>query len=106
MMFFCIGIQVLSIVSIWVLLWRRNVARSAKLESSDVPQGFELGLQDVTDKLNPYFKVSASKNPKLTRRHADQNFCSMCISFHKSQACQIAYQQFHHQSLLLAELSI
>ncbi|KAF2163960.1 hypothetical protein M409DRAFT_68203 [Zasmidium cellare ATCC 36951] len=56
MMFFCIGIQVLSIGGLWVLLWRRNVSRRKLNATNDRSAGYELGFQDVTDKANKYFE--------------------------------------------------
>lgn len=58
MMFFCIGVQVLSIVGLWMLLWRRNQSRAAMRTEENVARGRELGFQDVTDLKNPYFMVS------------------------------------------------
>lgn len=56
MMFFCIGVQVLSICGIWVLLWMRNKKRGEA--QTDTMAGYDLGLSDVTDRKNPHFKVS------------------------------------------------
>ncbi|KAJ4368343.1 hypothetical protein N0V83_006699 [Neocucurbitaria cava] len=57
MMFFCIGVQVLSIVGLWVLLWMRNKSRaSANVSEQDVIEGYENGFRDLTDKENVHFK--------------------------------------------------
>ena len=57
MMFFCIGVQVLSIVGLWVLLWTRNRSRAtANLSERDVIEGYENGFRDLTDKENVHFK--------------------------------------------------
>lgn len=67
MMFFCIGVQVICIVGLWLLLQRRNAARKGK---RTVHGGLDLGLNDVTDLKNPNFKVSginqARAGPRLT----------------------------------------
>lgn len=55
-MFFCIGVQVLSICGTWVLLWMRNKKRGEA--QTDTMAGYNLGLSDVTDRKNPHFKVS------------------------------------------------
>ena len=57
MMFFCIGVQVLCISGIWLLLWRRNAASKHLRTVENAMQARELGLQDVTDRKNPYFEV-------------------------------------------------
>ncbi|CAK4033220.1 major facilitator superfamily transporter [Lecanosticta acicola] len=54
MMFFCIGIQVLSICGIWALLWIRN--RKRRHAQVDSTAGYQLGLEDVTDRKNPHFE--------------------------------------------------
>lgn len=59
MMFFCIGVQALSIVGIWVLLWSRNRSRG-ELTEADVVQAYENGFKDLTDKQNMHFRVSLS----------------------------------------------
>ncbi|CAO2654934.1 Nn.00g116670.m01.CDS01 [Neocucurbitaria sp. VM-36] len=57
MMFFCIGLQVLSIVGLWVLLWMRNRSRaSANVSERDVIEGYENGFRDLTDLENVHFK--------------------------------------------------
>lgn len=67
MMFFCIGVQVICIVGLWLLLQRRNAARKG---ARTVDGGSDLGLNDVTDLENPDFKVSgnnrARAGPRLT----------------------------------------
>jgi hypothetical protein len=57
MMFFCIGIQVLSIVAIWILFWQRNKSRaSATITERDAIEGYENGFKDLTDLENVHFK--------------------------------------------------
>ncbi|QDS73757.1 hypothetical protein FKW77_005089 [Venturia effusa] len=58
MMFFCVGVQVLSIGGIWVLLWRRNRERDAMSTSGEENEmeGFEMGLKDATDLQNKHFR--------------------------------------------------
>lgn len=73
MMFFCIGVQVLCLVGIWILLWLRNKNRQIMIEgigSDDElnSSGYERAFLDETDLENPYFKVCSSyyhiyKNP-------------------------------------------
>ncbi|KAK5127654.1 hypothetical protein LTR85_006995 [Meristemomyces frigidus] len=60
MMFFCIGIQVLSIVGLWVLLWRRNVNRRSMTGNgeSELSEGYEMGFRDMTDKENIHFRTA------------------------------------------------
>lgn len=58
MMFFCIGIQVIAICSIWALLWKRNAARRKITGGQDTVEGYANGFKDVTDKENTFFKVS------------------------------------------------
>lgn len=63
MMFFCIAVQVLCLVGIWVLLWNRNRQRKTVIQGTSIGerdgQGYKRGLLDETDHENPYFKVSA-----------------------------------------------
>jgi hypothetical protein len=57
MMFFCIGVQVLSIGGMWALLVHRNKTR-ALLDSSErgVLEGYENGFRDMTDLENLHFR--------------------------------------------------
>lgn len=55
MMFFCVGVQVLSILGIMLVLWRRNNARK-QYWAENSPTGHDLGLMDMTDRGNKYFK--------------------------------------------------
>lgn len=62
MMFFCIALQVICLVGIWVLLWFRNRTRKALTEGlspeeDSGAQGYERAFLDETDLQNPYFKV-------------------------------------------------
>jgi MFS transporter, ACS family, allantoate permease len=64
MMFFCIGVQVVSLVGIWLLLWNRNRKRKSLQDSLNSQENSELdayerGFLDETDRENPYFKVSS-----------------------------------------------
>ncbi|KAJ3537197.1 hypothetical protein NM208_g6418 [Fusarium decemcellulare] len=58
MMLFCVGVQILCLVSLWVLFWFRN--RSRRDEHQNTPenevQAHERGLADETDQQNRYFK--------------------------------------------------
>jgi len=56
MMFFCVGIQVLSICGIWVLLWLRNKSRRATQIESDEIEAYEDGFRDLTDFQNKHFR--------------------------------------------------
>ncbi|KAH8901569.1 major facilitator superfamily transporter [Thozetella sp. PMI_491] len=61
MMFFCIAVQVFSLVGLWVLFWHRNKKRMAVitgLEGGQDPSTdeYDRGLLDETDLENPYFK--------------------------------------------------
>ncbi|KAI7095408.1 allantoate permease [Hortaea werneckii] len=57
MMFFCVGIQVLSICGIWFVLWRRNARRGQILGGEQSPaEGYEMGFRDMTDKENIHFR--------------------------------------------------
>ncbi|KAE9989605.1 hypothetical protein EG327_002482 [Venturia inaequalis] len=62
MMFFCVGVQVLSIGGIWFLLWKRNRERDAGEKDGvdngvdNMVEGFEMGLQDMTDLQNKHFR--------------------------------------------------
>lgn len=56
MMFFCIGIQVLSISSIWLLLLHRNKSRAANLSEREILEGYENGFRDMTDLENIHFR--------------------------------------------------
>jgi MFS transporter, ACS family, allantoate permease len=60
MMFFCIGVQVLSLVGIWTLLWFRNRSRRAlhaDMQTADLHVlAYERGLMDETDLQNKYFE--------------------------------------------------
>ncbi|KAF7528440.1 hypothetical protein G7054_g10138 [Neopestalotiopsis clavispora] len=59
-MFFCIAVQVLCLVGIWVLLWNRNRQRKTVIQGTSIgerdAQGYKRGLLDETDLENPYFK--------------------------------------------------
>lgn len=56
MMFFCVGVQVLSICGIGALLWWRNRCRErVRVEGDDV-RGFENGFKDLTDLQNKQFR--------------------------------------------------
>lgn len=63
MMFFCVGVQVLAIGGIWSLLWKRNRERDGLIGNGvdDEVEGFEMGLKDMTDLQNRYFRVSLVK---------------------------------------------
>jgi len=55
MMLFCVVVQVLCIVGIWVLLWQRNRSRRKNAsELNDVV--YENGDIDATDKQNKAFR--------------------------------------------------
>ncbi|KAH8660225.1 major facilitator superfamily transporter [Xylariales sp. PMI_506] len=61
MMFFCIALQVICLVSIWALLWVRNKKRSQFIQGLNPDedhsaQEYERGLLDETDLENPYFQ--------------------------------------------------
>lgn len=56
MMFFCIAVQVASLVGIWVLLWARNKSRKEEHRPGNEEQSWERGLRDETDLQNKYFK--------------------------------------------------
>ncbi|KAK6072788.1 major facilitator superfamily transporter [Seiridium cupressi] len=62
MMFFCIAVQVLCLVGIWILLWSRNKKRRAIIEGGGGDgvdpntRGYERAFLDETDLENPYFK--------------------------------------------------
>ncbi|KAF2704112.1 MFS general substrate transporter [Pleomassaria siparia CBS 279.74] len=57
MMFFCIGVQVVSIVGLWVLLWNRNRSReTATMSERDLIKGYENGFRDLTDLENVHFE--------------------------------------------------
>ncbi|KAF1362673.1 hypothetical protein EJ07DRAFT_105838, partial [Lizonia empirigonia] len=56
MMFFCIGVQVLSISSIWLLLFHRNKSRAANLSEREILEGYENGFRDMTDLENIHFR--------------------------------------------------
>ncbi|CZS75357.1 unnamed protein product [Fusarium graminearum] len=58
MMFACIAIQVVSLVSLWVLLWMRNRSRREYHTEGDENQrrGWEMGLLDKTDLENKHFQ--------------------------------------------------
>jgi hypothetical protein len=59
MMLFCIGAQVICLVSLWALFWIRNKRNARKLQGmeDDGLQGYERALLDETDLQNPHFKV-------------------------------------------------
>jgi hypothetical protein len=67
MMFFCIAVQVLSLVALWVLLWMRNRERRGICEREGVDEvrrlrlAYENGMQDETDLQNEFFQVSPSE---------------------------------------------
>lgn len=73
-MFFCVGIQVLSICGIWFVLWRRNAKRGQILggEQSST-EGYEMGFRDMTDKENIHFRVSSTQSFDLRRQLTLQN---------------------------------
>ncbi|KAL2788555.1 major facilitator superfamily domain-containing protein [Aspergillus keveii] len=62
MMFFCIAVQVLSLVALWVLLWMRNRERRGICEREGVDEvrrlrlAYENGMQDETDLQNEFFQ--------------------------------------------------
>ncbi|KAH8714652.1 major facilitator superfamily transporter [Ilyonectria robusta] len=56
MMFFCVAVQIFSLVAIWVLLWCRNKSRRDLHEASNEREAWERGLLDETDLENKYFK--------------------------------------------------
>lgn len=64
MMFFCIGVQVFSLLGLWGLLWVRNRKRRAVYSERGVDDGvrqtmaYEKGMRDETDLENEYFQVS------------------------------------------------
>lgn len=55
MMFFCIAVQVVSILGIWVLLWWRNKLRRPQWTEND-PHVYEMGFMDLTDLENRQFR--------------------------------------------------
>ncbi|GME29145.1 hypothetical protein GTA08_BOTSDO06040 [Neofusicoccum parvum] len=55
MMFFCIAVQVVSILGIWFVLWRRNRSREAEWTDHD-PRVYEIGFMDLTDLENRQFR--------------------------------------------------
>ncbi|KAI7514775.1 allantoate permease [Hortaea werneckii] len=82
MMFFCVGIQVLSICGIWFVLWRRNARRGQILGGEQSPaEGYEMGFRDITDKENIHFRVS----PKVKALSID------CLSG-ASSPCKTLFQ--------------
>lgn len=56
MMFFCVAVQIFSLVAIWVLLWCRNKSRRDLHEASNEREAWERGLLDETDLENKYFR--------------------------------------------------
>lgn len=76
MMFFCIGVQVLSIVGIGIVLHRRNVVKRGGGRGEGVSG---LGWSDVTDLRNPGFRVSISCLWGYWRGRIADSFGSMCI---------------------------
>ncbi|KAL4920665.1 major facilitator superfamily domain-containing protein [Aspergillus aurantiobrunneus] len=64
MMFFCIAVQVLSLVALWGVLWVRNRRRRALWRGAGVDErmrltlAYEKGMGDETDLVNEYFQVS------------------------------------------------
>lgn len=57
MMFFCIGVQVLSISSIWILLGHRNKLRAlVDTFERGVLEGYENGFRNMTDLENLHFR--------------------------------------------------
>ncbi|KAI9741647.1 MAG: hypothetical protein M1834_000031 [Cirrosporium novae-zelandiae] len=58
MMFFCIVVQVLSILGIWGVLWRRNRRRGREVVEGSEQQARDEALLDLTDWQKKYFKVS------------------------------------------------
>ncbi|KAI1849582.1 hypothetical protein JX265_013588 [Neoarthrinium moseri] len=96
MMFFCIGVQVLSLGGIWLLLWSRNKKRKALINGvspgNDIDaQGYERAFLDETDLENPYFKVRADLDTaahSLTRIHfVSTSFSERQISRALDGAC-------------------
>jgi hypothetical protein len=71
MMFFCIAVQVLSLVALWVLLWMRNRERRGICEREGVGEvrrlrlAYDKGMQDETDLQNEFFQVSPSESVLL-----------------------------------------
>ncbi|KAH9907076.1 major facilitator superfamily transporter [Xylariomycetidae sp. FL2044] len=68
MMFFCIAVQVLALVGIWILLWlrnrsRRSITHSDGLAGEEDRQAYERGLLDETDKQNLHFTDQAQCPP-------------------------------------------
>ncbi|KAM5356694.1 hypothetical protein ACJ41O_003340 [Fusarium nematophilum] len=56
MMFFCIAVQVVCLVSLWVLFWSRNRSRKEEHAPGNEEQAWHRGLLDETDLENRYFK--------------------------------------------------
>jgi ACS family allantoate permease-like MFS transporter len=57
MVFFCIGVQVLSILGIWGVLWKRYKSRKGKnLGERDRLEGYDNGFGDLTDLENVHFR--------------------------------------------------
>jgi len=77
MMFFCIGVQVMSILGIWYVLWKRNKSRAgSNLGERDELEGYENGFRDLTDLENVHFKVSYWRGCGVGS-HA--NHCIVCV---------------------------
>lgn len=77
MMFFCIGMQVLSIVAIWVVLWRRNTTRAkTNVSEVDAVEGYEMGFRDLTDLENLHFRVSI---PTTSSARCPTNSSTVCV---------------------------
>lgn len=61
MMFFCVAMQVLCILGIWFVLWKRNSKRKDGW-AGNVRLAAENGFVDVTDLENEQFKVITHPN--------------------------------------------
>jgi ACS family allantoate permease-like MFS transporter len=55
MMFFCIGVQVLSILGIWGVLWKRYKSRKGK-NLGERDRWYDNGFGDLTDLENVHFR--------------------------------------------------
>lgn len=62
MMFFCLAMQVLCILGIWVLLWWRNKGKQEPQTEGETLEAQRNGFLDMTDLDNPYFKVCDSSS--------------------------------------------
>lgn len=77
MMFFCVGVQVLSLGGIWFLLWNRNRIRRRDVSAEDRERTYELGFLDLTDLQNKHFEVSCMSPQGGVEYDADANI--VCI---------------------------